>query len=242
MKKVLAIHTSKRKMNTYKVLLEIQEQLTKQNIKMEIVSLYDYQILDCIGCERCVITDTCVLKDDIEIIKEKIKEADGLIISSPVYLRQVSGKLKTFVDRTCVWFHRPVLSGKPVLAVSTTKGSGLKSTLSYIQEITEQWGGMEAGKIGRNIRNIETKVETKEVEIFIKLLDKPETYRPTMANLMNFQVQKALANTVLVQDKQYWDENGWNTQSYYSKCKVNPIKNIIPSTVGKIITRAMKNK
>jgi multimeric flavodoxin WrbA len=41
------------------------------------------------------------------------------ILSSPIYMGGVSGKLKVFIDRTRKWFHRPELIGKPVLFAAT---------------------------------------------------------------------------------------------------------------------------
>ncbi|MFI3141150.1 MAG: flavodoxin family protein [Clostridia bacterium] len=239
MKKVLAINSSRRKQNTYNLLTQIKEILEKQDIEVEIISLYDYEIKDCIGCERCVLKDNCVLKDDTELVKEKMLAADGIILSSPVYLRQVSGKLKTFVDRTCSWFHRPPLCAKPILAVATTKGSGLKSTLNYIDELTEQWGAMSAGQIGTTIRTENEKIQSKQLDNFVKLLNHPEKFSPSFANLMNFQVQKALSAHLLETDRIYWDKMNWRNKSYYFDCKISFFKKLIPTMVGKKITKAM---
>jgi multimeric flavodoxin WrbA len=95
-------------------------------------------IKDCIGFKHCILKDDCVLKDDVVQIMDKIKNSDGIILTSPVYLQAVTGKLKTFVDRTCKWFHRPEIYGKPVLIIVTTKGSGFKSTLKYLEKVVTQ--------------------------------------------------------------------------------------------------------
>lgn len=46
---------------------------------------------------------------------QKIIESDGLVIGTPVYLNNMSGILKTFIDRTCSWFHRREVAKKPTL-------------------------------------------------------------------------------------------------------------------------------
>ncbi|MCT4688890.1 flavodoxin family protein [Vallitalea sp.] len=56
-------------------------------------------IIICIGCWKCVEKEKCILKDDFEIIFNKLKDADVIIIGSPVYWGDVSSKMKTFFDR-----------------------------------------------------------------------------------------------------------------------------------------------
>ena len=239
MKKVIALHASKRKANTYKLLVQIQQQLAQNNVEVEIVSLYDYNIQDCFGCEKCILHGGCVQHDDVELLMNKLAAADGIILSSPVYLQQVCGKLKTFIDRTCKWYHRPVLYTKPVLCVATTKGSGLKLTLSYLQNVAVQWGAMPAGSIGRTIQNIHFAPKKKELSGFVKLLQAPQRYRPPLNSLVNFEVQKALAKYLTGLDTSYWNEKGWNTKSYYFQCRPNRFKCILSGALGSVLQRRM---
>ncbi len=239
MKKVIALHASKRKLNTYSLLKQIQRELAQSDVEVEILSLYDYNIKDCIGCEKCILQDVCVHNDDVELLMSKMVAADGIILSSPVYLQQVSGKLKNFIDRTCKWYHRPELFGKPVLVVATTKGSGLKATLSYLQSVAVQWGAMPMGSIGRTIRTINTPVKEHELAGFLKVLQAPERYSPPIKNLINFEVQKALAKYLTGLDTQYWNERDWNTKPYYFECKVNGFKCIISKAFGNFLQGRM---
>ncbi len=239
MKKVVIVHGGKRKQNTYVLLSQIKDHFEALSIHVTILSLYDYHIEDCIGCEACMTRGCCGLKDDTNFILEQIQTADGIVLSSPVYLRQISGRLKSLADRTCSWFHRPPLAGIPILAVATTNGSGLKDTLAYLQSIGEQWGGMNAGSIGRTIKNHKERVTSAELNHFLALLEKPYTYRPSFANLLNFQVQKALAMQVLTQDLAYWTEKGWTNQSYYQAAKLNPFSNGLAKFIGYAMQKGM---
>lgn len=57
-------------------------------------------IMNCLGCRKCVDNGgVCVLNDDFTEIYENIKTADTVIISSPIYINQVNGYTKTFLDR-----------------------------------------------------------------------------------------------------------------------------------------------
>lgn len=237
---IIAINSSKRKMNTYGIILQVKEILKNQNINVEIINLFDYDIKPCIGCENCLIKGQCVLKDDTSLIMDKIKLSDGVILTSPVYMENVSGNLKTFLDRTCSWFHRPEIYGKPILVISTTKGSGLKTTLKYLERVVVQWGGYNAGKIGRDIRTINNKINESECRDFIKYikLDK-KYYRPSLNALIHFQVQKVLAKKVGYLDSEYWIEKDWNTEIYYFKCRVNFIKGLIATRFGKFLDKVV---
>ena len=226
-------------MNTYRLLIQIQQELAQNDVKVEIISLYDYNIQDCFGCEKCIIQDDCIHHDDMKLLMDKVASADGIILSSPVYMQQVSGKLKNFIDRTCKWYHRPVLYGKPVLCAVTTKGSGLKSTLSYLLSVAVQWGAMPVGSIGRTIRNIDSPVTKKELSGFIKLLQAPQCYRPSLNILINFEVQKALVKYLNGLDASYWNKRGWDTKPYYFQCSLNGFKCIISGAFGVVLQRGM---
>ena len=240
MLQVIAINSSSRKMNTYGLITQVKEILKNNSIEVEIINLFDYDIKACIGCEHCLVRGGCVLKDQAFDIMEKIKLSDGIILTSPVYMENVSGKLKTFVDRTCSWFHRPEIYGKPVLVISTTKGSGLKSTLKYLERVVIQWGGFNAGKIGRSIRTINNKITESECENFIKHLSiKKEDYKPALNHLINFQVQKVLAYKLVGLDSEYWVEKEWNDDVYYFKCTIGILKRLIATSFGKFLNKVV---
>lgn len=240
MLQVIAINSSSRKMNTYGLITQVKEILKNNSIEVEIINLFDYDIKACIGCEHCLVSGGCVLKDQAFDIMEKIKLSDGIILTSPVYMENVSGKLKTFVDRTCSWFHRPEIYGKPVLIISTTKGSGLRATLRYLERVVIQWGGFNVGKIGRSIRTIDNKITESECENFIKHLSiKKEDYKPALSALINFQVQKVLAYKLVGLDSEYWVEKEWNVDVYYFKCKINVFKKILATCFGKFLNKVV---
>jgi multimeric flavodoxin WrbA len=233
---VIAINSSKRKMNTYGLISQVKEILKNDNINVEIINLFDYDIQPCIGCEYCLIKGNCILKDDVSNIMEKIKLGDGIILTSPVYMENISGSLKTFLDRTCKWFHRPEIYGKPILVIATTKGSGLKLTLKYLERVGVQWGGFNAGKIGRDIRTIDNKIKIRECKRFINHMnmDKKD-YSPSLTALIHFQVQKVLAKKVGYLDSEYWIEKNWNSEVYYFKCKTNFFKGLTAKSFGNFL-------
>lgn len=240
MPRVIAINASARKANTYGLIMQVSEILKNKNIDVEIINLFDYDIKTCIGCEHCLIKGGCVFKDQASDLMEKIKSSEGIILTSPVYMENVSGKLKTFVDRTCRWFHRPEIYGKPVLVISTTKGSGLKNTVKYLKRVVIQWGAFYTGEISRSIATIDKQITETECENFIKhIVTSKENYKPSMNALINFQVQKVLAYKLIGLDSEYWKSKGWNSEPYYFKCNINIFDKLVSTSFGKFLNKVI---
>lgn len=237
---IIAINSSKRKINTYKIIFEVKEILNNEEINVEIINLFDYNIESCIGCEICINKDKCIFDDDVFKLMNKMKSSDGIILTSPVYMENISGKLKVLLDRTCKWFHRPELYGKPILVVATTKGSGLKYTLDYLDKVVIQWGGMNSGSIGRNIRNIDKKVVKDECKEFIDhiKMDK-KFFKPSLKALIHFQTQKVLAKKIGCLDSDYWNDKAWTKELYYFKCNIILYKRLIATGFGSFLDKVI---
>lgn len=81
-------------------------QLQKQGIETEIIRLADKKIEQCSGCYFCVEGKTCSIEDDFSELFQKMVEADGIILGSPVYHSSITPKLKALLDRAgflCRW-------------------------------------------------------------------------------------------------------------------------------------------
>lgn len=76
---------------------------------VEIVSVADYKVNPCIGCNSCFTREgnQCFQKDDMAEIYKKLKVADIMVIASPVYFYGISAELKAIVDR----LHTPMRNG-----------------------------------------------------------------------------------------------------------------------------------
>lgn len=68
---------------------------------IEIISVADYKVKPCIGCNMCFNSDgnTCFQEDDMQKIFDKLKQADIIVIASPVYFYGISAQLKTIIER-----------------------------------------------------------------------------------------------------------------------------------------------
>lgn len=67
--------------------------------EVEQISLKGKNIRFCIGCLACQKTQRCVLGDDAIWIAEKAKNADTLVFATPIYYYEMSGQMKTLLDR-----------------------------------------------------------------------------------------------------------------------------------------------
>jgi len=99
--KVLAINGSPRKNgNTQVMIEEAAKPLRRAGIRVEVASIRDYNIRPCNACEACYKKPWhCPIKDDAVKLLRKMKNADGLIVGSPVYGAGVTAQLKALLDR-----------------------------------------------------------------------------------------------------------------------------------------------
>jgi multimeric flavodoxin WrbA len=99
--KIVIINASFRKSGaTAKILNEFCDHLKLfKNVDIAIFHLSDLNINYCQGCCGCYKTGQCFLKDDANMLIQAIVEADGLVLGTPNYVSNVSGQLKTFIDR-----------------------------------------------------------------------------------------------------------------------------------------------
>lgn len=101
MKKVLIISTTRRKNGNSAVLAKEFERGAKDaGHEVEYVSLVDKSINFCIGCFACTKTKKCFMHDDASEIVEKMRYADVIVFSTPIYSNQMCGSMKTLLDRT----------------------------------------------------------------------------------------------------------------------------------------------
>jgi multimeric flavodoxin WrbA len=100
MSKVLVISTSLRaKSNSDILAARLVEGAKDAGHEVEHISLKGKTIKFCIGCMACQKTQKCVQKDDAIEIAEKVKNADTLVFTTPIYYYEMSGQMKTLLDR-----------------------------------------------------------------------------------------------------------------------------------------------
>ncbi|HBT94709.1 MAG TPA: flavodoxin family protein, partial [Coriobacteriia bacterium] len=135
--KITIINGSPRKNgNTAKVLKTMAARLTELGCEhIEYIDLVDCQITPCIGCAACYKTGSCVIHDDAEMINGHIAGSQGVIIGSPTYVSNVSGFLKTYIDRGHIVLEQSYRS-KRVLPIVTYGVSGGGKVIKMLKNTT----------------------------------------------------------------------------------------------------------
>jgi multimeric flavodoxin WrbA len=99
------------------------EELERAGIAVELIHVGHEKIRGCIDCRKCRKLGRCVFDDDpVNRCAEKLKEADGFVLGSPVYYGGVAGTFKSFLDR--LFFPGPDLRYKAGAAVVSLRRSG----------------------------------------------------------------------------------------------------------------------
>lgn len=98
--RVLIINGSPRaKSNTSVAVKEMETVFKKEGIETEVLQIGNKAVRGCISCGNCRKTGKCVFDDGVNEAALKFKEADGLVIASPVYFASANGTLISFLDR-----------------------------------------------------------------------------------------------------------------------------------------------
>jgi len=75
------------------------EEIKKEGLKTELVTLAGKNIHPCDGCRSCVKTGKCHFKDDFQSVYAKIKRADGIILATPVYYGAATPQIVSLISR-----------------------------------------------------------------------------------------------------------------------------------------------
>ena len=91
-KNVLVISTSPRTGSNSELLAnEFARGAKDAGGEVEIISLKDKDIKFCRGCFACQKTKRCVIRDDADLIEQKMEKADVLVFATPIYYYEMSG-------------------------------------------------------------------------------------------------------------------------------------------------------
>ena len=103
--KIIAFNGSPRKKwNTATLLEKALEGAASCGAETELIHLYDLDFKGCISCFACKTREgksygRCAVKDDLTPVFRNIKKADAIILGSPIYFGNVSGEMRSFMER-----------------------------------------------------------------------------------------------------------------------------------------------
>lgn len=101
--KVVAFNGSPKKDGNTNLAIEmVASELKKEGIEVEIIHVGNKLIQGCMACNACMKNkdEKCIIKgDDVNEWIQKMKEADGIILGTPVHYAAIGGTMKSFLDR-----------------------------------------------------------------------------------------------------------------------------------------------
>lgn len=136
-----------KKGNTARLLDEVLKGAASRGARNETIILKGGSVLPCRGCDRCHVKGSCPQRDDFNAIKQKILNADGLILASPNYIFSVSAQLKAFMDRCCGVLHCLEFEGKYGASIVTSGGGDEKPITEYMNHFLITTGIHPVGSV-----------------------------------------------------------------------------------------------
>lgn len=208
--KVVAFNGSPRKEgNTYEAIKIVAEQLEKENIEVDIIHVGNKKIQGCTACSSCFKTrnERCIIDDEVNEWIQKMKDADGIILGSPVHFSDIGATMKAFLDRAIYvgsanngLFRHKVGAG--VIAVRRSGGlpafNQLNNYISYAEMLmptSNYWNVIYGAKPGEALKDEEgvqiMRILGKNMAWLMKLIEfgegkvqRPEAEKKTYMNFI----------------------------------------------------------
>ncbi len=191
--------------NTARLLSHVLEGAKTEGARTETIVLAGTNVLPCLACDTCHRKGQCPQKDEFESIKEKIIEADGLVLASPNYIYSVSAQMKAFMDRCCGVVHCMAFEGKYGASVITSGGGDEEPIAEFMNHFLITVGATPVGAVWATMGSIAGEdfpeailnqarelgrklvVSWKEKAMFSETEEVRKAFRERMKNLMLYR-------------------------------------------------------
>ena len=224
-------------------------------IETETLDLARMDIRPCRGCYGCFDRGehACPLHDELASVKEKMRAADGLVLAAPVYVSDLNGIMKNWIDRLAYICHRPEFAGKTAMLCATTGFTPARRALRSMWYAAWAWGyriahqvsfvtGGTRGSPGRSVAKGMSLMPAEELAArysqkieraarkFLKDIRDRRVEKPSFFSLMAFRIGQAVVSQRAEPDSldfSYWKDKGWlDTRSctYFVSHRANPAK------------------
>ena len=256
MKRVTAFIGGARKKSTYNAVCQFLKNLQSLgDIEYEIVTLSDYRLGICRGCQLCFEKgeEFCPLKDDRDVLIEKIVASDGVVFASPNYSFQVSAIMKIFLDRLGFVFHRPRFFGKTFTSIVAQGIYGGNKIVRYLDFVGNGLGFNTVKGSCFTALDPMTEKEKQKIDRalarqsrrFHERLVKPAYPVPTLLKLMAFRMAKTSVRLELddsSRDYAYYKEKGWFESDYFYPTRLGALRRVAGRLFDTIQTKRTRNR
>ncbi|HEY6010600.1 MAG TPA: flavodoxin family protein [Nitrospirota bacterium] len=256
MKKVTAFVGTARKQHTYYAVQRFLEDLRAQgNVESEIVSLTDYRIETCRGCKNCFRRgeEFCPLRDDRDVLIQKMTASDGVVFATPNYSYQVSSIMKAFLDRLGFVFHRPRFFGRTFTSIVAQGIYGGSKIVKYLDFVGMGLGfNVVRGSCTTALDPMSKKEQTRIDAVtrahskrFHAGLLRPQYPVPELLKVCAFRAARTSMRKMLDEssrDFTYYREKGWFESDYYYPARLGVMKRAAGALLDSIIARTTDKK
>jgi multimeric flavodoxin WrbA len=198
----------------------LREPLTRSGFDLEVIELCDHQIDFCTGCGVCMDKGNCWIPDDHLSVVKRLLAAEGIVLASPVYFLHVTAQMKTFIDRSLAYGHKPRTSWKPGLAISVSAGKGETQTAGYLADMLRPYGAFSVGTLTAMAVSPGEFVGRKEVALraedlandLVRAIRENRRYPASDKDLGFYQFMSGLVRRnkdgAMKDDYEHWQQNG----------------------------------
>jgi len=207
--------------NTSMMIEMLRAPLAAEGFNLEIINLCEKQIDYCYGCGFCIEKGNCWIEDDHRTIVNRLLSACGIILGSPVYFSHVTAQMKTFLDRSLAYGHKPRPGWKPGLAVCVSAGLGETQTAEYLAGLLRVYGAFAVGKLtamatgpGEFLGRDAVEARAQDLARDLARAINEKRRRPASDMDLRFYqfmggLVKQYKDTIMKHDYRHWQENGF---------------------------------
>jgi len=194
--------------NTARLTRLVLDGAEREGASTETIYLPGDTVLPCLGCDYCHKKGGCVQKDSFEEIRQKVLEADGVVLGSPNYIFSVSAQMKAFMDRCASMIHCIGFHGKYGASVITSGGGDEEPIADYMNHFMMITGIQSVGSVWATMglifgdefpEDIKTRAldlgkrlvtAWKNKEVFPEIQEKMATFKERMRQLMEYRKEE----------------------------------------------------
>jgi multimeric flavodoxin WrbA len=225
------------------------------DVKGEIVFLSEFNLGVCRGCKTCFVRgeERCPLKDDRDVLIEKMMASDGVVFASPNYSFHISALMKIFLDRLGFVFHRPQFHGKTFTNIVVQGIHGGGKIVKYLNFVGQGLGfNVVKGSCITALEPMSEKDRRKMEDTLEKLsgrfherLLKPAYAAPSLFQLMAFRMGRTSIKRMLGDDNRdytHYRHRGWFDADYYFPVRLGALKKTLGATFDWMADRMFRKK
>lgn len=237
--------------NTHQVTRKVEEHLKKLGeVEFEYIYIRDYDLKQCLGCGSCFVKgeQTCPLNDDRAVLEGKMKQADGVIFTSPNYVFNVTGLMKNFIDRLGYICHRPRFFKNALILSTSGIGAGSGMMKKSFQIAPMAWGFKIVENLDivtegdpqlrrENFQKDEKKIQKAAGKFYSAILDgRP---KPSIISMAIFLFSRREVSKLSDEyfDYRYYHDHGWlDGDAYYFH---DPEASFMKKKIAQILSKFM---